>query len=85
MIYDWYNIVNKTEFEASGLVSQELELNLEGVGQKSILVTKGNLVSLVVDGIIISLGLSDANPFAFGGYAIYLDASNNVWLGIPTS
>ena len=85
MTFDWYKIINKDEFEASGLVSKEVEAVLDGIGEKTILVTRGNLISLVVDGIMISVGLGGANPFVFGGYGVYLDSNSDIWLGVPVS
>ncbi len=86
MIYDWYKIINKTEFEATGLVSREVEVLLDGVGLRTILVTKGNLLSITYEGVFLSIGVADDiethNPFAFGGYAVYLDSNNDIWLGI---
>lgn len=82
MIFDWYKIINRAEFAATGLVSRELSLVLEGVGQASILVTKGILYSIVYDGVMLSIGLTDSNPFVFEGYAVYLDSNDDVWLGI---
>lgn len=82
MIFTWFNIFNKTEFEATGLVSWELERLLEGIGKVDILVTKGRNISITYDEVLLSIGVTDANPFIFEGYAVYLDANNDVWLGI---
>lgn len=83
MTYKWYQIFSLTEFEATGLVSREYQVNLQGLGLKSILVTKGNAISVVYADVFLSLNLGGNNPFEFGGYAIYLDADNLVWLGTP--
>lgn len=85
MIFDWYKILNRGEFEAAGLVSREVDVILEGIGQKTVLVTRGNLVSIVYDGVMLSIGLSGSNPFIFGGYAAYLDQNDDIWLGIATT
>lgn len=85
MSYDWYMIANRAEFLAADLPSREIELVLTGVGLKTILVTKGRLVSIVYEGVMLSIGLTEANPFAFGGFAVYLDASDNIWLGIEAA
>jgi hypothetical protein len=85
MIYDWYKVINKSEFEATGLVSREVNLILEGVGQRTVLVTIGNYFSITYNGVMLSIGMTDSNPFAFGGCAVYLDANDDVWLGIETS
>lgn len=82
MIYSWYKIFNKIEFEALGLVSRTYTLNLEGIGQREILVTKGNFISALYDGVHLVLGLNDKNPFEFEGHAIFLDESNDVWIGV---
>jgi len=84
MIFDWYKIINKTEFEAADLVSKEVEVFLEGVGIRTILVTKANLISLLYDGVFLSLGLTEDNPFIFDGHAVYLDDNDDIWLGIQT-
>lgn len=85
MIYDWYKIINKTEFIAAGLPSRELTLILEGKGQVTVLVTQGRLFSLIYDGVMLSTDVTAENPFSFGGYAAYLDDNQDLWLGIPTS
>jgi hypothetical protein len=81
--YKWYQIFSLTEFEATGLVSREYQVNLQGIGLRSILVTKGNAVSIVYEDVLLSLNLGGNNPYEFGDYAIYLDSANLVWLGTP--
>jgi hypothetical protein len=82
LTYTWFYIFNQTEFAALGLVSREYTLNLEGIGFKTILVTKGEGYGMLYDGVFLSLNLNSKNPFKFDSKAIYIDASNNVWLGI---
>ncbi len=82
MIYDWYLIFNLTEFLATGLVSKEYELFLEGLGLKTILVTKGNYTGMTIDGNYLALNMSDKSPFEFNGLAIYKDEDENVFYGI---
>ncbi len=79
-IYTAFKIFNLDEFNALDLVSKEYPVNLEGIGFRSILVTKGNYVSMLFDGNLLSLGLT-TNPFVFNGYAIFQDPNNDVWLG----
>jgi hypothetical protein len=38
--YTWFKIFNKTEFEATGLVSRSYRVFLNGVGERTILATK---------------------------------------------
>lgn len=82
--YTWYKIFNLTEFEALGLVSREYEYLVENLGLKTFLVTKGNLVSITYEGVMVSLNLNGNNPFYFDGHGIYLNASNDVFFGIET-
>ena len=82
MIYTWYRIFNLTEFNALELTSREYILELENLGQKTIMATKGEMVSILYEGIFLSINLNDENPFAFDGHAVYVDELNDVYLGI---
>lgn len=82
MIYDWYKIINLDEFTALNLVSRSLVLNFDQLGQKTILVTKGELLSILIDGIFLSVNLNGVNPFEFDSHAVYVDANNDIWVGI---
>jgi hypothetical protein len=84
-VYNWYEIFNTDEFDADGLISQEYEINLVGIGLRSVLVTKGFSYSIVFENRLLTLNMADENPFEFEGYAIYQDEDNNVWLGAPSS
>ncbi len=85
MSFDWYKVINRAEFLETGLASREVTLVLEGVGLRTVLVTVGRNFSLVYDGVMLSLGVTEANPFSFDGYAIYVDSNEDVWLGIEAS
>lgn len=80
-IYQWFKIFNTAEFDALGLVSRTLNLNLEGRGELEFLVTKGNLYGITHDGIFLALEQSDENPFEFESRAIYRDENNDVFWG----
>lgn len=84
MIYDWYKIFNKTEFEALDLVSKNYQVELEERGLKNILVTKGIGVSVLIDTVFLMLQLNDKEPFQFEGMAIDIDENNDVWVGYAT-
>lgn len=81
--YTWYNVFNKTEFEALGLVSKSYTYNLEGIGETTILATLGNELSVLFGGVVLPLNLNSKNPFEFDGKAIYLDSDNDVYIGVP--
>lgn len=85
----FYKIFNLDEFEALDLVSKTYTLILEGIGQKDILVTKGELVSILYEGIFLPINLNDINPFVKNGdtedelaYAVFINEDNDVFLGI---
>ncbi len=82
MTYTWYYIINKTDFEAAGLVSQSIDLDLESIGAKTVLVTMGIMIGLTYEGVFLPLQLNDDNPFEFDDHAIYIDDSDNIFLGI---
>ncbi len=82
MNYDWYKIINKAEFEATELVSREVPLILGDLGEKTVLVTKGNYVSIVYEGVMLAVNMADANPFEFEGLAVYVNSADDIFLGI---
>lgn len=84
-MYTWYFIFNYDDFIALGLVSRTYDLILDGIGAKSVLVTKGNLVGITYEGVFLPLNLNDKNPFEMDGHAIYVDENDNVWLGIEVA
>lgn len=82
MIYDWYNVINKDEFIALDIPQKTVEVILEGIGLREILVTKGIEISLLYDDVFLTVNLNGNNPFSFDGHAVYIDANNDIWLGI---
>lgn len=82
MTFDWYKIFNLQEFEDTGLVSREYTLELEGLGEKTILVTKGNAVGVLFEGVYMALELNGENPVAMDGYGVFLDEAGDVHVGV---
>lgn len=82
MTFDWYKIFNKAEFLARDLETLTLDLFLDDIGEAEVLVTVGNELGVTYDGVFLIVGLNDRSPFGRDGYAVYLDASDDVWLGI---
>jgi len=80
--WSWYKIINLDIFEATTLPSIEATVNFEGIGLKKVLILQGAYVSLLYEGIFLSIAMNDANPFVFEGHAAYLDENNDIWLGI---
>lgn len=82
MIYNWYLLFNRTEFEETELVSRTLLVNLEDVGDADILITQGNFLSITYDGVMLPVGFNAQNPYAISPYAVCQDDDGNVYLGI---
>lgn len=82
MTFDWYRIINRTEFEASGLVSKSVNLIMGTLGRKTALVTRGNYTCVTVDGVMLSADLSGTDPFIFGNRAVYVDDAGDIWFGV---
>lgn len=82
MEFNWYNLFKKQEFLDTGLVSKKLTVTLEGIGEKEILITKGNETSILYDGVFLPINFTDKNPFTKDGYAVWEDANGIVWLGV---
>jgi hypothetical protein len=78
----WYQIVNYNDFVDLDLPSQEFEAIFTNIGLKDVLITKGNLVSMLYEGVFLSCELNDQNPFEFDGHAIWRDENDDLWLGI---
>lgn len=81
--YLWFKIFNKTEFDALGIPSKTYTLNLDTIGEKDVLVTKGNLYGITYEGVFVALNMNEKNPSEFDDFAIYEDADDNVYLGTP--
>jgi hypothetical protein len=79
---DWYLLFNLEEFEDAELVSRNLTLTLTDIGEKEILITKGNHVAIYYEDTFLPINFLDHNPYARDGRAVYLDEQGEVWLGI---
>lgn len=82
MTYFWYLIFNRSEFEALGLVSKTYSLELEAIGEVEVLVTKGNLISMLYEGIFLPVKINGLNPYEIDDHASFEDAEGNIYLGI---
>jgi hypothetical protein len=86
MIYDWYMLFSLPEFLATGLVSKTIDVVLDGVGEKEILVTRGNEIGIQYDDVFMMIDFEGRNPLSVQGdlftYAVYKDSDHNIWLGI---
>lgn len=82
MDFNWFELFNKAEFLATGLTSRTLTVILEGIGEKEILITKGNELSISYDGVFLPINFKEENPFVFEERAVFEDADGVIWLGV---
>lgn len=85
MEYNWYKVFNETEFNALNLPSKEYTVNLDGIGERTFLVTKGNVISVVVDDKFLPIEFDDQNPWVDEGKAVFVDENDDVWIGYVVS
>ena len=82
MGWNWYELFDRAEFEATGLVSRTLTVILSGLGEKEILITRGNLLGILIDDVFLAVSLDENNPFIRSGYGILEDEEGKIWLGV---
>ena len=81
-IYNWYNLFNMNDFDNMGIPSFSDEFFLTDVGAETIMITKGNLTSILFRDTFLPVNLNGKNPFVVGTYAVYYDENFDIWLGI---
>ncbi len=81
---NWFNIINYDDFTAEDLVSKKLEFDMGSLGVREILVTKGETVGILFDGVFISTFLNNTNPSAFSNLLVFVDDNDDIWLGVVT-
>lgn len=84
MIYKWFLIFNTTDFLDTELISRTYRINLNGIGEKDILVSKSRsgYISITYEGTMLALEMLGNNPFKMDNYACYRDTQGNAYLGI---
>lgn len=83
MNFRWFKIINEIEFLNTGLVILEKNAMLEGIGQKTFIISKGQSVGITCDGVFIPL-IFEAYPMIFEGCALYLDIdTRDIFWGFP--
>jgi len=81
-VWNWFNIFNYDEFIALDIPARDLVVVLQGIGTESILISRGNILSVTFRGVYLPINLLDINPKIEDGYGVFLDESNDVWIGI---
>jgi hypothetical protein len=83
--YDWYKIFSLTDFLNEEITSREMIVLLESIGRTTVLISRGNLVSITYNGVFLPVNFLENNPYIDSGLASYVDDDNNVWLGIEVA
>jgi hypothetical protein len=81
-MFDWYEIFDANEFQASETPSRSLNVFLEGVGFEEVLITKGGFQSVTFRGVFLPVTFLNRNPYEREGYAVYKNEDEKVFLGI---
>lgn len=63
-------------------MQRTLSVDLLGIGEKDILITKGITTAITVDGTMLPINFLGKNPFYRDGMAVYLNPEGIVYLGI---
>jgi hypothetical protein len=82
MQFNWYRLINRQEFIDSELVSVLATVTLIDFGQKEVLVTKGEAVGITIDDVFLPVEMNDKNPYRIGERAVFVDANDDIWLGV---
>lgn len=85
MGFTWFKVFNKEEFEAKDVPSENVTMIFEGKGQKSFMITKGDSVSIVIDGVMLPVKFANKNPWSDSGFAVFLDDAQDVYLGFEVA
>ncbi len=81
MIVNWYNVGNKIEFEAKGIPQEEKTLDLEDLGEVSVVFLAGFNFSIIFNGEMLIPSLNGRNPFYKNETTSYVDKNGDVWVG----
>lgn len=81
-MFNWYRLFNNEEFISTELTSMEIIFDMIGIGEKTVLITRGENTSILYEEVFLSVNLNDKNPFRMGEHAVFIDPNDDVWLGI---
>ena len=81
-MFKWFPLFLLSDFEALGLTSKEFTVILDGIGERTITVFKGNMVTVSYENETLPLSLNEQNPTRIGGFATHLSEGGLVSLGI---
>lgn len=87
-LFNWYLIFNRHEFEEFKIPSKMYSVILNGIGEKDILATRGNLLSIVYNSTMVSLDTGEdpqrpfLGPFFMDNIGIYQNENSDIFLGV---
>lgn len=81
MTVNWYNVGNKDEFLNKGIQQEEKTLDLEDLGEVSVVFLAGFTFSIIFNGEFLTPNLNGRNPFYRNETTSYIDENGDVWVG----
>ena len=81
MIVNWYNVGNKAIFEAKGIPQEEKTLDLEDLGEVSVVFLAGYNFGVIFNGEMLIPYMNGRNPFNKNETTCYVDENQDVWVG----
>lgn len=81
MIVNWYNVGNKDEFLKKGIPQEEKTLELEDLGEVSVVFLAGFTFSIIFNGEMLTPKLNGRNPFYRNETTSYIEENGDVWVG----
>ena len=81
-MWNWFKLFNFDEFIAADIPCRDFVAVLQGIGTETILISRGNILSITFRGVYLPVNLLDINPKISEGYGSFIDEAGDVWLGI---
>lgn len=81
-MWRWYKIFNLNELNRLNIPDYYLNINLRGLGNQDIVISKGFNISVLFLGYWITPMLNNRNGFSVQNkVSAYIDNENNLWVG----
>lgn len=81
MSVNWYKVGNKNEFLKKEIPQEEKTLDLEDLGETSVIFLAGFEFSIIFNGEMLIPSLNGRNPFYRNETTSYVDENGDVWVG----
>jgi hypothetical protein len=82
MAWNYYDIMTTDEFDELGVVTYDVEVDLEEIGPVTITVTKGNHYGLIYDGNFCAALINGIEAREQNGICCYINEDDMIQLGV---